>query len=247
MHYIPESDILSDKIILVTGASKGIGRSIAIAYAKQGATVILLARNVKALSEVYDIIVQEKHPTPAIYPFNLATANADDFSELATTIKKNFGKLDGLLLNAGILPSLTPIEQYPIEQWYQVMQLNLNSKFLLCQSLIPIMQHSQSPSVVFTVSNQIKTSCAYWGAYAIADNGTLSLMQILYQEFTNRKLRFNAINPGKVDTSLRDKIYPGGSKDKVFSPEELHPLYIHLMSENSSSINGQILRATELL
>jgi len=247
MQYIPTPNILADKIILVTGASKGIGKSIAIEYAKHGATVILLARNIKALSSTYDEIIQNNYPTPAIYPFNLATARADDYFDLAKIVRKNFGRLDGLLLNAGVLGNLTPIEYYPIEQWYQVMQLNLNSRFLLTQALIPLLKHSQTPSIIFTVSDQVPQSDAYWGAYAVACNGSLSLMQILANEFANRSLRFNAINPGKVDTSLRDKAYPGGSTGKIYQPHDLHLLYVYLISQDSHPATGQLFTATDFL
>jgi NAD(P)-dependent dehydrogenase (short-subunit alcohol dehydrogenase family) len=247
MKYVPKHNVLADKIILVTGASKGIGKSIAIEYAKHGATVILLARNIKALSSTYDEIIQNNYPTPAIYPFNLATASADEFSDLEKIMRKNFGRLDGLLLNAGVLGNLTPIEYYSIEQWYQVTQLNLNSRFLLTQALIPLLKQSQTPSVIFTVSDQVKNSGAYWGAYAVACNGSLSLMQILAHEFANRSLRFNAINPGKVDTSLRDKAYPGGSTSKIYQPADLCKLYVYLISQDSLPATGQLFTATDFL
>jgi NAD(P)-dependent dehydrogenase (short-subunit alcohol dehydrogenase family) len=247
MQYVPAANSLADKIILVTGASKGIGKSISIEYARHGATVILLARNIKALSSTYDEITKKNYTQPAIYPFNLATASADNFFELANIIKQNFGRLDGVLLNAGIVGSLAPIEYYSIEQWYQVMQLNLNSSFLLIQALLPLLKQSDTTSVIFTVADQITRSQANWGAYAVACNGILSLMQILADEFANRNLRFNAINPGKVDTSLRDKIYPGGSPGIVATAADLHGVYVYLMSQDSRPTTGKVFTATDYL
>ncbi len=120
-NYTPKPDLLYDRVILVTGASRGIGRAVAKAYASHGATVILLARSVDKLEILYDEIEKEGLPTPAIYPLNLATATPKDYQDLMENIDTHFGRLDGLLHNAAMLGTLTPIEHYPIEQWLQVL------------------------------------------------------------------------------------------------------------------------------
>ena len=151
-NYIAKPNSLNNRVVLVTGASKGIGRSVAKAYAKQGATVILLARSIPELESLYDEIDEAGYPTAAIYPFNLANAAPKDYEDLAANIEKHFGRLDGLLHNAAILGSLTPIEHYPLEQWYQVLQVNLNSAYLLSHVTLPLLKKSSDASIIFTTA-----------------------------------------------------------------------------------------------
>ncbi|WP_455204953.1 SDR family NAD(P)-dependent oxidoreductase, partial [Kaarinaea lacus] len=129
--YVPEPDILKDKIILVTGAGDGIGEAVAKAYAQYGATVILLGRTQKKLEKVYDDIVASGFPEPAIYPLELQTAAPKDYGLLAKTLHQEFGHLDGLLHNAATLGTLTPIEHYDVRLWMHVMHVNINAPFLI--------------------------------------------------------------------------------------------------------------------
>ena len=119
--------MLLNKIILVTGASRGIGRAVAKALAANGATVILLSRTVSDLENLYDEIINAGYPQPIIYPFNLCSATPEDYDDLRRTIDHKFGRLDGLILNAGILGSLTPLQHFNLQTWYQVLQVNLNN------------------------------------------------------------------------------------------------------------------------
>jgi NAD(P)-dependent dehydrogenase (short-subunit alcohol dehydrogenase family) len=232
--------LLEDRIILVTGASRGIGRAVAKAYAKNGATVILLARNVKQLENLYDEIEKAGYPKPAIYPFNLATATIRDYEDLFKNIENHFGRLDGILHNAADLGSLTPLEYYPIEQWYQVLQVNLNSTFLLTQVTLPLLKLSDHASVVFTTADVAENARAYWGAYAVSKFGLKGLMQILNQELeVNTHIRVNSIDPGKVRTSLRASAFPGENPKNLPMPEEIVSTYLYLMGKESRAVRGK--------
>lgn len=231
---------LRNKTILVTGASKGIGRAVAKAYANEGATVILLARSIKDLEAVYDEIDSGGYPKPAIYPFNLATATPDDYQDLVQSIQENFGKLDGLLHNAAMLGSLTPIEHYPIEQWYQVMQVNLNSVFLLSKACLPLLKRAEYASIIFTLANEGLRGKAYWGAYGVSKFGIQGLMQILADELEeNTNIRVNSINPRVVETALRRSAYPAEPLNLHPKVETLLPLYLYLMGPDSLEVRGQ--------
>ena len=231
---------LQDKVILVTGAAKGIGNAAAKNYAKAGATVILLSRNISELTKLYDEIEEAGLPKPAIYPFNLATAVPTDFEELTTNIDQHFGKLDGLLLNAAELGTLTPIEHYPIEQWQQVLQVNLTSNFLLCRSLIPLLKLSSSASIIFTTADVRPKPKAFWGAYAVSKCGVDALKNILSEELaTTSSIRVNSINPQVVKTALRRKAYPAEDTNFLPLPEDIMSTYLYLMSEHSLDITGQ--------
>lgn len=239
-----KDQVLRDRVILVTGASKGIGRAAAIAFAAQGATVILLARTIAKLEEVYDdieAIVEFGGPKPAIYPFNLLTAKPKDYEDLAANIERHFGRLDGILHNAAMLGGLTPIEHFQIEQWNQVLQVNLSASFLLTKATLPLLKKSSNASVLFTTASVGTTAKAYWGAYAVSKAGIQSLMQILQDELeVNTKIRVNCIDPGKIRTSLRASVYPGENPDTLRTPEEIVSYYVDFMREDNST-RGQII------
>lgn len=231
---------LQNRVILVTGASRGIGRCIAKAYAAEGATVILLARTLKALESLYDEIDNLGYPKPALYPFNLVNATPEDYCTLAQDIEHKLGHLDGILHNAGMLGSLTPIEHTSIEQWYQVLQLNLSSAFLLTRATLPLLKKSNHASILFTLDDVGLKARAYWGAYAVSKSALHAFMQILSDELeTNTSIRVNSINPGKVQTTLRSSAYPLEHPDNLTKPENLIALYVSLMDPGSPYATGQ--------
>jgi NAD(P)-dependent dehydrogenase (short-subunit alcohol dehydrogenase family) len=234
------SDLLTNRVILVTGASSGIGRAVAKTYAAHGATVILLARTIRNLENVYDEIEQAGFPQPAIYPMNLSNATPEDYENLKDTIAKNFGRLDGLLHNAGMLGRLTSIEHTRIEDWYQVLQVNLNSRFLLTRATLPLLKQGKDASIIFTQSDIGRKAKAYWGGYAVSQFGCEALMQILADELeTNTSIRVNSLNPGKIKTRFRNEAYPAEDPKFLKSPDDILPLYLYLMGPDSQGITGQ--------
>lgn len=228
---------LKERVILITGASRGIGRAVSKAYAKEGATVILLARNIAELETLYDEIEQAGNPTAAIYPLNLATATPKDYQDLADNIEKHFGYLSGILHSAALLGTLSPIEHTPIENWYQVLQVNLNAAFLLTQALIPLLKKRKDSRILFTTADVGNRARAYWNAYAVSKAGIQALMQILHEEFeTNTSIKVNCINPGKVRTKLRMEAYPAENAKTLPDPKDITSLYVDLITpENTLS------------
>ena len=142
--------LLQDKVILVTGAGDGIGRQAALSFAEYGATVILLGRTVEKLEAVYDEIEQAGGAKPAIIPLDLNGATAEHYQGMATTIKEQFGRLDGLLHNAGILTILSPFTHIEEDDFRDSLQINVTGPMLMTQALLPLMQLSDSASFVFT-------------------------------------------------------------------------------------------------
>ncbi|MCV6639129.1 YciK family oxidoreductase [Candidatus Albibeggiatoa sp. nov. NOAA] len=243
MEYRPPDNLLQDKVILVTGAGAGIGRAAAKSLAEHGATVVLLGRTIKKLEDVYDEIEQAGSPQPAIYPMNLEGASPKDYEDLADTLDKEFGRLDGLLHNASLLGALTPIEQYDINLWHQVMQVNLNAPFMLTQACLPLLKQSDNASVVFTSSGVGRKARAYWGAYAVSKFGNEGLMQVLADELENTNIRVNSVNPGKTRTTMRAAAYPAEDPNTLKTPEEIMSVYLYLFGGDSKEINGQALSA----
>jgi len=242
--YQPAPDLLKNKVILVTGAGDGIGRVAAETYAAFGATVILLGKTTSKLEKVYDTIENTGGDTAAIYPLNLEGAAPKDYQDLANVINKEFGRLDGLLHNAGILGSLSPIENQNIESWYKVQQVNVNATFMLTQACLPLLKKAPAASIIFTSSSVGRKGRAYWGAYAVSKFATEGLMQILADELeSNTNVRSNCINPGATRTAMRAQAYPAEDSSTLATPEQLMPLYLYLMGSDSNSISGQSIDA----
>ena len=227
---IPDTDDtrLDDRVILITGAGDGIGKAVALACGERGATVILLGRTVHKLEKVYDEIRNSGGPEPAIYPMSLEGATPQDYDDVFTNIDREFGRLDGLLNNAGWLGASTPIEIYDVELWYKVMQVNLNAPFLLTRACIPLLRQSASARIVFTADQK---SSAYWGAYGVAKAGQLSLMQILADELESKNIRVNAIDPGPVRTRHRTLAYPAEDMRQLTKPEDVADAFVYLLSD----------------
>ncbi len=232
--------ILKDRIILVTGATDGIGKALALHIAGLGAQVLLHGRNTKKLEEVYDRITELKDaPRPSIAVLDLATADSDAYTELVDSIEKEFGRLDGIVHNAGILGQRLSIEQYDVADWQRVMHVNLTAPFVLTQILLPLLRASPDPSIIFTSSGVGRVGKAFWGAYAVSKFGTEGLSQILANENLHTPLRVNCINPGPVRTSMRLAAYPAEDRDALKRPEDIMAAYVYLLGPDSVGVTGQ--------
>ncbi|MGV8862663.1 MAG: YciK family oxidoreductase [Pseudomonas sp.] len=242
--YSARPELLKDRVILVTGAGRGIGAAAAKAFAAHGATVLLLGKTEANLTQVYDEIEAAGHPQPAVIPFNLETALPHQYDELAAMIETEFGHLDGLLHNASIIGPRTPTEQLSGENFMRVMHVNVNAMFMLTSTLLPLLKLSQDASVVFTSSSVGRKGRAYWGAYGVSKFATEGFMQSLADELeTISSVRANSINPGATRTSMRAQAYPGENPLNNPTPEEIMPLYLYLMGPDSTGINGQAFDA----
>lgn len=231
---------LQGKVILITGASKGIGRAIALKAAEYGATVILVSKTVKKLEAVYDEIVGLGYVEPAIHPLNLANMTPDDAMTLAQSLEKMFGRCDAIIHNAGISGPITPLEHLPPHKWQEVIQLNLNVPYLITHALLPLLKQSNSASILFTSADESKQAKAYWSAYSASKFGILGLAKSLHEELENNTdIRVNCINPGKVRTALRLNAYPGLDPESFPLPETLSGYYIYLLSNDAKSIRGK--------
>lgn len=243
-NYSARRDLLKDRVILVTGAGRGIGAAAARTYAAHGATVLLLGRTEANLSALYDEIEAAGHPQPVVIPFDLETALPHQYDELAAMIEAEFGRLDGVLHNASIIGPRTPIEQLTGEQFMQVMHINVNATFMLTTALLPLLKLSGDASIAFTSSSVGRKGRAYWGAYGVSKFATEGLMQTLADEIDGLgSLRANSINPGATRTDMRAQAYPAEDPTNNPTPDEIMPVYLYLMGPDSKGINGQALDA----
>jgi NAD(P)-dependent dehydrogenase (short-subunit alcohol dehydrogenase family) len=238
--YHPPKGLLNDKVILVTGAGDGIGAAVAQDLAKYGATVILLGRTQKKLEAVYDLIENAGYPQPAIYPLELQLATPKDYKILAATIHKEFGRLDGLLHNAAVLGTLTPIEHYDNRLWAHVLHVNLNAPFMMTKACLPLLKKAEEASIVFTSANVGYKGQAYWGAYAVSKAATENLMEILSEELeVNTNIRVNSVDPGRVRTRMNALAYPGDDPADVPLPKDITAVYLYLLGPDSEGVTGE--------
>jgi len=232
---------LNDKIILITGAGDGIGKAVAKHYAAEGATVILAGKNEQSLEQVYDEIEAAGNQQPAVLAINFETATPVDYQNLAELIENEFGRLDGLLINAAWLGQTSALSQYDIENWYKVMQINLNAPFMLTRILLPLLNKSEAASIIFNLDEK---NSAYWGAYGVSKAGLESYMKILADELDsdNNSIQVNAIKPDKVRTKLRMRAYPGEDPNTVPLADEITDSFVSLMAADSHDHHGEIIK-----
>lgn len=239
-NYSPAPDALRDRVILITGASDGIGKAVALAAAAHGARVILHGRNVKRLEGVYDTIMGGGHARPSILPLDLEKAGQPEYDALVEAIDKEFGRLDGLLHNAGMLGERAPIEHYDVAKWMRTLHVNTTVPFILTQRCMPLLRKSADPCIVFTSSGVVPRPRAYWGAYLVSKWGSDGLMHMLAQELENTPaMRVNSVNPGPVRTAMRLQAYPAEDRSKLAAPEDIVAPYLFALGPDSKGVTGQ--------
>lgn len=244
IHYQGATDLLKDRIILVTGAGDGIGKAAALAFAQAGATVILAGRTVAKLEHIYDQIVAADCVQPVIYPIDLEGAVSEDYEQLAVALDQQFGRLDGLLLNAGVLGQRTPLSNYRHDVWNKVMHINITAQFQMAQALMPVLEKSNDASVVFTSSSVGRQGRAFWGAYAISKFAVEGMVQTWAAELDGLgSVRINAINPGATSTNMRAQAYPAENPENLKTAEQIMPAYLYLLGPDSDKVNGQSINA----
>ncbi len=242
--FTPEAGLLRGRAILITGASGGLGRALAIECARAGANVILSGRNLRKLESLYDEIETMGAAQPAIAVLDLAAATAAEYDHLGNIIEGEFGRLDGLVHAAGLLGDRTPLEQYDVPTWCRVLHVNLTAPFILTQVLLPSLRKSADASVIFVSSGVVKTPRAFWGAYAVAKTGLEAVRAMLSQELEGEpKLRVNSVNPGRMRTAMRAAAYPAENPNTVPLPKSVCGPFLYLLSAKGAGIDGQYIEA----
>src|SRR5215469_13629645 len=242
--HTPAPDELAGRVIAITGASSGIGAAVALACARHQANVILIGRNAARLEAVHAQIEAASLPEASIAVLDLEQALARDYDQLADALLERYGRLDGLLHNAGILGTLTPIEHYDVPTWCRVLHVNLTAAFVLTQVLLPALKKSADASVVFTASSVGRRGRAYWGAYAVSKFALEGLSQVLADELEGiSHVRVNTLNPGRARTAMRRQAYPAEDFTKVPLPETLTAAYIALLGPASRGVTGRAFEA----
>ncbi len=235
---------LKDQVILITGAGGGLGGTAALALAQQGAHIILLDKSIPKLEKIYDVIVESGAPKPTLYPFDIAGANEVQYQELAVTLDKTYGSLQGLLHSAVELSAFTPIQIHETKDWGHTLNVNLNAPFLLSRVLLPVLEKSEHASIVFTSDSMVRYPKAYSGAYGVSKIALEGFAKILANELESKqKIRVNTLIPGAINSPLRKKLFPAEDKSKLPAMDSLTQVYQYLFSSDSIGITGQTIDA----
>lgn len=244
LNYVPADGLLHERVILVTGAAMGIGKAVAVQYARFGATVVLLDKQELMLDAVYDEIVEAGYPEPVICKLDLAEANADTYSSLALMIKQELGRLDGILLNAAWLGSFMSMRQHELDLWTKTLQVNLHANFLLVRACLPLLEQATDAALVFSTDT---TDRAYYGGFGVSKAAMNGFCDILAQEYDDQPfMRVNRIHTGPVRTSLRVLNFPGEHADSNVRPEAVVGPYLYFMGPDAGKRTGEELQLGKL-
>lgn len=237
----PAAGSLRERVVLVTGATGGLGRATALAVAAAGASVILLGRKVRPLEALYDEIERAGLLAPALYPMNLEGAAPRDYTELAATIEREFGRLDGIVHAAAQFDSLQPFEQQTPEEWARTQQVNVTAPFLITRGCLPLLRRAPAAAIVFVFDDVARVGNAYWGGYGVAKHALLGLASIVHEETESSSVRTHAVLPGPMRTALRRSAYYG--EDTLAHPEPAHAAaaIAWLLGDAAGAARGKVL------
>jgi len=235
---------LADRVVLITGATGGLGRPLALACAAAGATVVLHARVVRKLEALYDEITDAGHPEPVILPLDLAKAEASDFANIGSALNAQLRRLDALVHTAALLGTLSPIEHQSFDAWLALLRVNVAAPMGLTRALLPLLSRSPDASVIFTLDSRGEDPRAYWGGYAVTKAAIAALARELADEWEKREeLRVNAVVPGPIRSPLRSQTHPGEDPSTLPPAERLVPLYLALIGAQSKADSGALVNA----
>ncbi len=233
---------LQGRVIAITGATGGIGRAVALAAAREGAQLIVVGRNLPRLQGLHAELEQLVPGAALMVQLDLEKALANDYDRIAEAVLNRYGRLDGLVHCAGLLGTLTPIDQYDVPTWCRVMHVNVTAAFALTQVLLPALRKSADASVIFTSSSVGRKGRAYWGAYAVSKFAVEGMAQVMAAELSgNSTVRVNTLNPGRARTVMRRQAYPSENLESLPLPETLTEPYLRLLGPRGAEITGQAL------
>lgn len=233
---------MKNKVALVTGGSRGIGKAIARAYVREGARVFICARNAGELAQTLDAVRAGGGEIDALAG---DLGRADDVRAIARAAVQRFGTLDILVNNASLLGPRLPIAEYPETDWQEVINVNLTGVFLLTKEVLKIMIPRRQGSIINVTSGVGRTGRARWGAYSVSKFGLEGLTEVLADELKDSGIRVNAANPNATRTAMRAAAYPEEDPETLPAPEEITELFVYLAADASGAINGQSLEARD--
>jgi NAD(P)-dependent dehydrogenase (short-subunit alcohol dehydrogenase family) len=232
---------LTGKVVLVTGASRGIGYATAVEAARRGAHVVAVARTVGGLEELDDAI-QDVGGSSTLVPFDLRDGDAVD--RLGAAIFERWGHLDGLVANAGMLGTLSPVPHLKPDEFDKVMAINVTANFRLLRSLDLLLRQSEAGRAVFVSSSSARSARPFWGLYAASKAALDAMVKAYAGEMSTTNVKTNVFYPGAVRTAMRAKAMPGEDPETLPAPSEIAPRIVDLLSPSVTE-NGRVFDVTK--
>ena len=232
--------MLQGKVALITGASQGLGRALALAYAREGASLVINSRSEESIRPVAEEVEGLGAEVLAVAA---DVSNGEDALRLVGEAVGRFGGIDVLVNNAGLLGPRVTIEDYPEDQWRRVIDANLTGPFLVSKAAVPHLR--EGASIINVVSGVSVEGRAEWGAYSVSKFGMEGLSQILAAELEDRGVRSNAVDPGGMRTGMRAAAYPEEDPRTRITPEENTAVFVYLASDESKGVTGKRFKAQE--
>lgn len=233
-----------DRIIMVTGASDGIGQQVAAALGEAGANVIALARNEDGLQQTQERI-EELGGRCLCVPFDLY--GFDNYGKLFLALKDQIPHLDGLVHCAGEIKRCTPMQYVKTENFRNMLDIHLTAPNMLTQIMFPLLKRAESASIIFTSCDMVDEDKTNWHGYGLAKRALAYAASMWQLEHPEKPYRFNTLNPGRVRTKLFKRTYGGELPDQVPPASSVVPAYLYLLSDESKSVRGQSLHARDLI
>ena len=232
--------MLEGKVAMITGASKGLGRALALDYAKEGAQIVINSRREESIRPVAE---RAESAGAEVLALAADISRSVDVERLVGAATRRFGRVDVLINNAGTLGPRVAITDYPEEDWRLVIDANLTGPFLVSKAVIAHMP--EGGSIVNVVSGVSVEGRPGWGAYSVSKFGLEGLTQILAAELKERGIRVNAVDPGGMRTEMRAAAYPDEDPMTRITPEENTGVFVYLASDESKGVTGERFKAQE--
>lgn len=242
MNTIFDKSYLSGRVILVTGATQGIGRQVALTLAAHGATVVLLARSVKNLERIYDEIVSNGGPEPVAIPMDFLKATDDEFNNLAFQVKKECNRLDGIVHCASHFYALSPLQNQTMDEWMNQYRINTVAPFALTRACLPLLTAVDDAAVLWVGETHGSHPGPFWGAFGASKAGLNYLLKVAANEWdVFPGLRVNLLIPGPVNSPQRNRTHPGEAKTERGELADLMPYFLHWIGPDSTGKSGEII------
>jgi NAD(P)-dependent dehydrogenase (short-subunit alcohol dehydrogenase family) len=232
--------MLGEKVVMITGASRGLGRALALAFAREGANLVINSRSKDSLGPVAGEAEETGVEVLAV-PTDISVGT--EVERLVDESVRRFGRVDVLVNNAGLLGPRVPIEEYPEDEWRRVLDANLTAPFLLSKAVLPHIP--EDGSIINVTSGVSVEGRAEWGAYSVSKFGVEGLTQILAAELKDRGIRVNSVDPGGMRTEMRAAAYPNEDPMTRITPEENTAVFLYLASDESRDVTGERFKAQE--
>lgn len=240
--YAPRPDLLAGRVILVTGAGQGLGRAVAIACARHGASVALLGRRQEKLERVYDEIEAAGLAKPAIVPLDLAAAGEREYEQVAHLVRRELGRLDGIAHCAAHFVPLGPLAGQGLAPWEMLLKVNLTAAFALTRACLPLLSRAADSSVVFAGETHGVHPRAYWGGFAVSKAALSTLAAVWADELERSgKPRFNVLVPGPIATPQRAQSHPAENRAGLRTADEAASGFLYLLGPESAALNGRTI------